>query len=59
MHQWELSISMLLAVFIYLVAICKAAEKGLKHTKSPAVVLPALKLFTIVNIIESSDRAQG
>ena len=34
---------MLLDFLIYVVGICKAAKKGLKDTKSPAVVLPILK----------------
>lgn len=52
---------MLLDVFIYVVAMCKATEKGLKYTKSPVVKLPLLKQlkpFTDANIIECGDKAE-
>lgn len=51
---------MLLDIFIYVVAMCKVAEKGLKYTKSPVVKLPLLKQlksFTDAIIIECGDKA--
>ena len=48
---------MLVDIFIYVVAMCKVAKKGLKYTKSPVVKLPLLKHFTDANIIQCGDKA--